>query len=529
MPRDVSGNYTLPSGNPVVDGTIIDVSWANPTMSDIAVQLNNVITRDGVLGATNPIKFASGAAAAPGITFTADPALGVYRVGSGVLGITAAGALVASFATAGIGLFQNLGVGSPSNAGFLAPIDVTTSSGSLGVLIRGRSADGTSMLQFAANNGTTIYGQIQGLSTDFRYAAVNVPHIWFGGGSGTTEHMRLTALGFLGLGRTPTSLLDVYAASGNVTSTIESGSANSVSVALRTKNATRSWMLGVSPGIGTDTWTLYDETAAAVRMVVNSSGYVGIGATDPSTILEVRGDGSTITTNTTVNSSFAGLRIDSSGSEVGSVKMHPNSGEMRHVAGFTAWGGYHTFWTNGVQRAVIDTSGKLGVGVTPGNSTCGVADHLTVSGSAPYIALSNNQSATPAYLQYNVGTSALELYSQGAINLTSVAAIKVNGIEVGWRSVPRASYSASPGAAYSGQCMAATGGVTIPSATFAAGDAVSVYNDSGSAITLTQGSGLTLRLAGTTTTGSRNLDARGIATLWFNSPSEAIVSGSGVS
>ena len=91
MPRDVSGNYTLPIGNPVVDGTIIDVAWANPTMSDFATQFNNVITRDGVLGATNPIKFASGSAAAPSITFTADPALGLYRAGSNILGFSTAG------------------------------------------------------------------------------------------------------------------------------------------------------------------------------------------------------------------------------------------------------------------------------------------------------------------------------------------------------------------------------------------------------------------------------------------------------
>lgn len=50
MPRDVAGNYTLPSGNPVVSGNVIDTGWANPTMSDIAVQLNNVITRDSRLG-----------------------------------------------------------------------------------------------------------------------------------------------------------------------------------------------------------------------------------------------------------------------------------------------------------------------------------------------------------------------------------------------------------------------------------------------------------------------------------------------
>lgn len=91
MPRDISGNYTLPVGNPVVSGTIIDVAWANPTMSDIATQLNNVILRDGVLPATNPIKFANGTASAPSITFNSDPAMGFYRIGTNILGVATAG------------------------------------------------------------------------------------------------------------------------------------------------------------------------------------------------------------------------------------------------------------------------------------------------------------------------------------------------------------------------------------------------------------------------------------------------------
>lgn len=50
MPRDLSGNYTLPIGNPVVADTIIESVWANTTMSDVTTQLNNVVTRDGKLG-----------------------------------------------------------------------------------------------------------------------------------------------------------------------------------------------------------------------------------------------------------------------------------------------------------------------------------------------------------------------------------------------------------------------------------------------------------------------------------------------
>lgn len=97
------------------------------------------------------------------------------------------------------------------------------------------------------------------------------------------------------------------------------------------------------------------------------------------------------------------------------------------------------------------------------------------------------------------------------------------GIEIGWRDIPRVT-----GGLERGKCLAASGSVTV-SAGSAAGSACSIYNDSGSAITITQGSGLTLRLGGTGTSGSRTLAARGFCTIWFNSTTEAVISGAGVS
>ncbi len=47
MPRDSSGIYTLPAGNPVVTDTIISSAWANTTLSDIAAALTNSLPRDG--------------------------------------------------------------------------------------------------------------------------------------------------------------------------------------------------------------------------------------------------------------------------------------------------------------------------------------------------------------------------------------------------------------------------------------------------------------------------------------------------
>ncbi len=97
MPRDSSGNYTLPPVNPVVPGTIIDVDWANPTMEDIAAQLNNVVTRDGVVGLIGPLPVTDGSAAAPGLTFTSEPSTGLFRPVPGSIGVTVLGTEVTRF------------------------------------------------------------------------------------------------------------------------------------------------------------------------------------------------------------------------------------------------------------------------------------------------------------------------------------------------------------------------------------------------------------------------------------------------
>lgn len=47
MPRDASGNYTLPSTNPVLSGDIITTAWGNGTMSDIATALQDSLSRTG--------------------------------------------------------------------------------------------------------------------------------------------------------------------------------------------------------------------------------------------------------------------------------------------------------------------------------------------------------------------------------------------------------------------------------------------------------------------------------------------------
>jgi hypothetical protein len=81
-----------------------------------------------------------------------------------------------------------------------------------------------------------------------------------------------------------------------------------------------------------------------------------------------------------------------------------------------------------------------------------------------------------------------------------------------------------------GQCIVTNSGVTVPTSVFSTGNVVTIYNNSGSSITITQGSSMTLQWAGqsTSTTGNRTLALYGIATVLFLSASSAVITGVGM-
>lgn len=81
-----------------------------------------------------------------------------------------------------------------------------------------------------------------------------------------------------------------------------------------------------------------------------------------------------------------------------------------------------------------------------------------------------------------------------------------------------------------GQCITTNSGVTVPASIFSANNVVTIYNNSGSSITITQGTSMTLQFAGqsTSTTGNRTLALYGIATVLFLSASSAVITGVGM-
>jgi len=82
MPRNPSGDYTLPAGNPVVGGTTIDVSWANPTMEDLGNEMTDSLSRNGEGAMLVPLRVPDGTQAAPGYTWEQEQTSGFYRNGT---------------------------------------------------------------------------------------------------------------------------------------------------------------------------------------------------------------------------------------------------------------------------------------------------------------------------------------------------------------------------------------------------------------------------------------------------------------
>jgi hypothetical protein len=160
---------------------------------------------------------------------------------------------------------------------------------------------------------------------------------------------------------------------------------------------------------------LYDDVASAYRLVLDYSGNLGVGATSPSSKLQVSG------------------AIRTTGSDTVALA---GSGVVRHIAGTTM--GFVSYGANistpgafnftglssdasvGDIRATIDASGNLGLGVTPsawsGNTAAQIGPLGAIASSTTIpVAISANAYSTSAGWAANyITTSAASLYLQTA-------------------------------------------------------------------------------------------------------------------
>ena len=82
MPRNGSGTYTLPSGNPVVANTTIEANWANTTLDDVGNEITESLSRNGEGGMLAPLRTYAGTASVPGVAWADETTSGFYWAGA---------------------------------------------------------------------------------------------------------------------------------------------------------------------------------------------------------------------------------------------------------------------------------------------------------------------------------------------------------------------------------------------------------------------------------------------------------------
>jgi len=184
MPRNGSGSYSLPTGNPVVTGTTIEASWANTTLSDIGNELTNSLSRTGAGGMTGAFRAADGSSTLPGIAWGSETSTGFYRATTSDMRAVVATGLIQKWTAAGSEFNSNVNIPANGRVGYLAQSDTSTVA------------------------GVTIpnYGLGVGVFTGFTN-----PGVWLGGydglllGTNGAERMRINSAGNVGIGATPSA------------------------------------------------------------------------------------------------------------------------------------------------------------------------------------------------------------------------------------------------------------------------------------------------------------------------------------
>jgi hypothetical protein len=250
--------------------------------------------------------------------------------------------------------------------------------------------------------------------------------------------------------------------------------------------------------------------------VRNAGGFVGTLFTGgPAYVSDGSAPAPSVTFINDVDTGFYRIAADRLGITAGGV----HAGEFRNIAGAVSLFGldgsvsqpYYSFNNDpdtGLYRVGADRLGFSAAGAA-------IVDFSTaffsLTGSTNRMLVPDGSASLPSYTFngdqntgiYWIGSDQLGFSEGGA------------GFRIGFRSIPRSTTATTLVVGDVGKCVAISAAINIPASVFSAGDAVSIYNDSGGALNITISAG-TLRLAGTASTGTRPLAARGVATLWFN-------------
>ena len=154
---------------------------------------------------------------------------------------------------------------------------------------------------------------------------------------------------------------------------------------------------------------IFFQTNGAERARIDSNGNLLVGDTNnagSNRALFYKTGANSIRVGSNTNASFRGYEFGASGSDstaYGSIKMELIGGQLQIASGYSGFGGYTTFYTNGSEAMRLDTTGNLLVGTTSGsfhifsknNSSNYMGKFQNTASSDPYGLVLNYPNNTP--------------------------------------------------------------------------------------------------------------------------------------
>jgi len=252
------------------------------------------------------------------------------------------------------------------------------------------------------------------------------------------------------------------------------------------------------------------ESVPTERMRIDSAGNLGIGAAAPA------GQALRMTRNITGSTSAYAANINPTfQSDVTTGGYVFQSIPSTQATAFTMTSLRHFY----------ATQGTIGAGSTVTNQFGFAAESGLTGATNNYGFYGNIAAGTGRYNFYANGTAAN--YFAGVVSTGST----ISDVSGDLRSIPQNAKTAAYTliATDNGKHISiTTGGVTVPASVFSVGNAVTIFNNSAAAQTITQGASVTLYNGSDGTSGNRTLGARGIATVLCVATNTFVITGAGL-